>query len=289
MNTDEDIENCIKTPISSGCLTYSIILIAGCVFLVRTYFVGAPREVLTSLLLLVPVGIIGLIVFEASREKQLVKLVRGALERGLPLLATRTSQNFYVIAYEGSKVSAKIQDYKLERLQDQMDVKVEYDEFICLNSVGLQSPEASLSDVKLYRRGGNEDFDSYRSQPTLDTLLGKMYIEVMVRKGSTASEEHLEVLKKFTRKVAQEQNELLEVVYTHYKIIEEDNGLAGVPKGLSPSDIIPHLRDQCLCVSVPYENESDFDCYLFIRPEWDEEHCIYIRCTDGKWEQTDPC
>lgn len=146
----------------------------------------------------------------------------------------------------------------------------------------------NIDKSKFFESGSNVYQNHYRMNSFLDTCLGSMAIEIRIDKELIASEHLFEIAGKYIQTVLAEQMEILTEVYSHYKIMEEEGELGDVPCGLSLSEITPYLHNQYLCVADTLEDGEGIDEFIYIRPEWEQEHCIYIRRYDGKWKLDDP-
>ncbi len=114
--------------------------------------------------------------------------------------------------------------------------------------------------------------DVLKSETSIETVLGPMSIEARVDRGSIFTDDQCSHLVEFVHSVSNQQNEMLDVVYSYYKLMDMEDELQGGPSGLNPLDLVDFLSGQFICVAQPLIEDGDYDCFVYIRPAWDEEH-----------------
>jgi hypothetical protein len=69
-------------------------------------------------------------------------------------------------------------------------------------------------------------------------------------------------------------------VFEHYQMVAEHGGF---PSGLDREEILDQLQVRTLTVSRDENADEVYRSRVFIIPEWDEEHAIYLAYCDGEW------
>lgn len=76
-------------------------------------------------------------------------------------------------------------------------------------------------------------------------------------------------------------------VFEHYQETNGGDGwlgFGGSSGGLSRAEILEHLEARTLTVARDGDEDDPYSCRVYIIPDWDEEHAIYLDYQEGEWE-----
>ena len=86
--------------------------------------------------------------------------------------------------------------------------------------------------------------------------------------------------------------ELVKIVHRHYHRLESHpDWLAecGVPMGLSAASLAPYLRVRnIVAMRDVVDGAPSYDKWIYISPEWDREHAIYLSAKASGFAFRDP-
>lgn len=150
----------------------------------------------------------------------------------------------------------------------------------------------NLSEFVLQPRGPYL-FDHYIHPDAVPSPLGKFVLELHVDDAAkrTPDERMLHAILTLRDAFLSDTNSLVTLVYDQYLLATEDEEWCEVielPIGLTENDLEPLLDTRTISVS---QNETDSDepnpGRVYMSPEWEEEHGLYLARIDGKWAQVD--
>jgi len=140
----------------------------------------------------------------------------------------------------------------------------------------------TLSDFTKQPRGAYL-FDFWVANRAIPTAIGEFTVELQMGIGDKAPPDD---------KMVRQADELIELlqahirtihdkVFEHYQMVAEQGGF---PSGLDREEILDQLQVRTLTVSRDENADEVYRSRVFIIPEWDEEHAIYLAYCAGEWE-----
>jgi hypothetical protein len=119
--------------------------------------------------------------------------------------------------------------------------------------------------------------------------MGKFDVELQMGIGDKAppDAEMVRQAEEFVRLVQAHINTIHDKVFEHYQSVTDEGGWigsCGVPRGLDRVAMLDHLQVRTLTVFADEEAGEGFLTRVYIIPDWDEEHGIYLAFSDNEWE-----
>jgi hypothetical protein len=139
---------------------------------------------------------------------------------------------------------------------------------------------------------GPRSFDVWTARQSIPTPMGDFSIDLQMRSGdkSPPSEAMLRQAEKLIGLLRTHVQKIHDMVFESYQMAADDEewlDSCGVPAGLDRTGIIGHLQHRSLTVSADADEDGKPTMRVFIIPDWDEEHAIFLAHRDGAWEFVD--
>lgn len=147
----------------------------------------------------------------------------------------------------------------------------------------------TLSDFKKQPRGP-ETFDTCVAKRTIKTALGDFTVELQMDIGDTPTDVMIRRADELVELLQAHSKTIHDKVFEHYRMAAEDVSwldLCDVPEGLDRVGVLKHLQVRSLVVSREEDGDEEYSSRVYIVPEWDEEHAIYLAYSRGDWEFVD--
>lgn len=149
-----------------------------------------------------------------------------------------------------------------------------------------------LSEFVLQSRGAG-GFDSYLHPQTIPTPLGEFSLEFQVKNAARRppDEKMLAAIITLRQALESDLHALVTLVHEQYLLAAEDEEWCEVcelPTGLGADELAPLLEGQTISVA---QQETDADephpGRVYISPQWDQEHGLYVARIDDRWVLVD--
>ena len=130
---------------------------------------------------------------------------------------------------------------------------------------------------------GQYPFGFWVANRAIPTPMGEFTVELQMGIGDKAPPDD-KMLRQADELVALLQAHIETIhdkVFEHYQMFAEQGG---VPSGLDRDEILDQLQVRTLTVSRDENADEVYRSRVFIIPDWDEEHAIYLAYGDGEWE-----
>ena len=139
----------------------------------------------------------------------------------------------------------------------------------------------TLSDFTKEPRGASA-FDSWTANQAIPSPMGEFTVEVRMGLGDSAPPDN-EMLRRAEELVAlfRANVEIIHnKVFEHYQMCSES-------ADLDRDGILGHLEVRTLTVFRGGDPDEPYVSRVYIIPDWDVEHAIYLAHRDGEWEFVD--
>lgn len=136
-----------------------------------------------------------------------------------------------------------------------------------------------------------ESRDEWKSKEPVTTVVGDLFVELSINdRAGPPDEAMLKLADELVRFVQTHGDLLLSSIYGHYCNAEESGHLDfwDVPKGLSREQVLSEVEHINLSVSRDKDAQRAYASYIYVIPNWEQEHALYLRCADGQLTQFDP-
>jgi uncharacterized protein DUF6985 len=146
----------------------------------------------------------------------------------------------------------------------------------------------TLSDFTKQPRGAYA-FDFWVANRAIPTPMGEFAVELQMGIGDNAppADEMVRQADELVGLLRAHIETIHDKVFEHYQMVAEQGGWlgsCGIPSGLDREGILDHLQVRTLTVSRDEDADEVYRSRVFIVPDWDEEHAIYLAHCDGEWE-----
>ena len=131
---------------------------------------------------------------------------------------------------------------------------------------------------------GPRQFDVWRHPAAVPSAIGDVGLEVIVDLDARPDAEMCDALRELARFAAERGSELRAAIHAHYSAFCRKDPAwvleCGVPLALTDLQVVDYVRFASACVSRRRDDLA-IKCYFHIRPQWDEEHDIFLGLTDN--------
>ena len=141
-----------------------------------------------------------------------------------------------------------------------------------------------------------EDFDKqgkdeWTSKESVSTILGELPVALNIHdRAGPPDETMLKLAAELVAFAKAHGDSILDAIYAHYREAEENDNLDvwDVPGDLNREQILSEVQHVSLSVSRDKDAKKPYASYIYVIPNWEEEHALYLRSVDGKLVEFDP-
>ena len=145
----------------------------------------------------------------------------------------------------------------------------------------------TLQDFTKQPRGPLK-FDIWRAKQAIPSPMGDFAVELHMAMGDSSppSEDMLRQADTLVALFKAHVTTIHAKIFEHYQAVADQGewlAACGVSEGLDREGIVEHLQDRRLVVSRDEDDDQSYLSRVFLTPDWDEEHAIYLAHEDGEW------
>jgi hypothetical protein len=138
---------------------------------------------------------------------------------------------------------------------------------------------------------GPRKFDYWTHPAAVPSPLGDFIVELYPEIGEP-DEKMVGLANTLTIFLSSHPEKIVDKVFDHYKrFLENPSWLLScqVPTNLQDCNLAPYMKSLNLTVSRDgIRNQYEYNTCIYISPQWDEEHAIYLELTDDEVDFCEP-
>ncbi|WP_269542093.1 DUF6985 domain-containing protein [Cerasicoccus fimbriatus] len=143
-----------------------------------------------------------------------------------------------------------------------------------------------------FTRDGSYGFQVYSWEENIKTDIGEFGVEIQIMDGSSLDQQLLDMISTLIETGKTKTLAIRDHIYASYKAFADEQPEyledLDIPTDLTKNQVMEHVDSMNFVVLKDPEAERTLDSFIHVRPIWDEEHTLYIRCEINSLTVFDP-